>query len=441
LDVTVDGAATTGERGSPRRKSALLPTRFVRDLMAAGQADILIGVPTLNHAQTVGQVARTIHELFTTVYGRQRTVLVNPDGGSTDGSQAAVVGSGAPAADLVVTSFNLRTLHRISTPYHGVPGRGSAIRLIFAAADLLNVRAVAVIGPESTELTVDDMARLLSPVLESGIGYVKPVRPRAPEDGPLVTQLVRPLLGAVFGARLLEPIDPLLACSRDFARCALQREIWDTRFTQYGLDPWLGAIAVLDGFELAQAHVHAQHAGTHGAPPFSEVFQQVVGSTFSLVTHEHERWRSIAQGREVPVFGEPVAGAAEGARFEEPACARALRDGVDALQPLLGEVLRADTLAALRAAANRTRPGVDAELWVRTVYEFLAGEARGTLPPEQLVQALQPIYLGRLAGLLAELAGTPPQRRAESLDLLAQTFQRLKPELAAAWPSSRGSQR
>jgi glucosylglycerate synthase len=403
LDLNVPQASFLDEARTPGRQPTLLPDAFVHDLIAAGQADILVGIPTLNHAQTAGQVARTVHELFTTVFARERTVLLNPDGGSTDGTQAAIAASGAASSDLLVTSFSLRTLHRITTPYHGVPGRGSAMRLIFAAADLLNVRAVAVISPESTELTVQDLAQLLAPVLESGADYVKPVVPRAPEEGPLVTQLVRPLLGAVFGARLLEPVDPLLACSRAFARRALQSELWGTPYTQYGLDPWLGALAVLEGFRLAQVRVHPQRSSAHSRPEFAEVFQQVVESVFSVVTQESQRWLAISGVREIAVSGEAITAVPSAAHFDAAACACALRDGVDALGPLLAGVLRHDTLTALQSAAAAETPRIDDTLWVRTVYDVLASAGRGTLPLSQLVQALQPIYLGRLSTLLHEI--------------------------------------
>lgn len=413
----------------------LLPDALVRDLMAAGQADVLIGIPTLNHAETVGRVARTVHELFSTTYARLRTVLINPDGGSSDGTQAAILGCGAPAGELVVTSFGLRTLHRITTPYHGVPGRGSATRLIFAAADLLNARALAVISPELSELTVQDLANLLAPVLDAGADYVKPALPRAPEDGPLVTQLVRPLLSAVFGARVLEPIDPVLACSRGFARRALQSQGWDTPYAQYGLDAWLGALAALEGFHLAQSRLHTQHASLRGQGELSEVFRQVVGSVFGVIAAESARWRAVTQVREVPTFGDVIAPAPSALRFDVDAYAQASREGVEALQPVLKDVLRAQTLASLQTGCQSA--GIDEALWVRIVYEFVTSAGRATLPVDQLAQALLPIYLGRLATFLQQLSAQPAlEGGSDPHAPLADTFERLRPELVASWPDS-----
>lgn len=412
-----------------------MPDAFVRELISTGQADILVGMPTLNHAATAPRVARTVHQLFSTVYARQRSVLINPDGASTDGTQTAIQSSAASPDDLIVTSFQLRTLHRITTPYHGVPGRGSALRLIFAAADLLNVRAVLLVSPEAVDLTVADMAALLSPVLEGGADYVKPVVARAPHEGPLVTQLVRPLLGTVFGPRLFEPIDPLLACSARFARRALQSPLWNTPFTQFGLDPWLGALAALEGFQLTQACVHARHPSFQSRPEFADVFQQVVASVFSVTVQEAPRWLGIAQSYDVPITGEPIAAAPKPAHFDIPASALALREGIEALSPLLAELVTPHTLGALQAAARSPDARIDDALWVSAVYELVVSTARGALSVDQIVQTLRPIYLGRLATLLQDLARTRAAPEEASHLKLRLEFERRKTELVAAWPA------
>ena len=45
--------------------------------MAVGQVDILVGLPTLNNAATVVDVARAIHVCFTRDLPRARTVMIN----------------------------------------------------------------------------------------------------------------------------------------------------------------------------------------------------------------------------------------------------------------------------------------------------------------------------------------------------------------------------
>ena len=59
---------------------------LLRQLIAVGQVDILVGLPTLNNAATISDVVRAVHASFTRDFPRLRTVMLNSDGGSTDGT-------------------------------------------------------------------------------------------------------------------------------------------------------------------------------------------------------------------------------------------------------------------------------------------------------------------------------------------------------------------
>src|SRR4051812_30170015 len=103
--------------------------------MAVGQVDILVGLPTLNNAATVVDVARAIHACFTRDFPRLRTVMINSDAGSTDGTPE-LIRRASLSDDVVQTSHSLRTMHRVVTPYHGLPGKLTALQTLFAAAEL-----------------------------------------------------------------------------------------------------------------------------------------------------------------------------------------------------------------------------------------------------------------------------------------------------------------
>ena len=60
-------------------------------------------------------------------FPRDRSVLINSDGGSDDGTPSLVRNASADDTGTVTVSHSLRTVHRISTPYHGVPGKGNAL--------------------------------------------------------------------------------------------------------------------------------------------------------------------------------------------------------------------------------------------------------------------------------------------------------------------------
>jgi glycosyltransferase involved in cell wall biosynthesis len=193
-------------------QTSLLTDDLLRHLIAVGQVDIVVGVPTLNNAETIGGTLKAIDEGLAAYFPRDRTVVIAADGGSRDGTPDIIAersdGGGKRAA------FGaLRTRHQISGYYGSVPGKAGALRLIFAAADLLQARAVAVLDPEVTSAVPAWIGALVGPVLKDSFDLVAPRYGRHPLEGLMLTQLVRPLLRATYGRRMDEPLLGEFGCS------------------------------------------------------------------------------------------------------------------------------------------------------------------------------------------------------------------------------------
>src|SRR5512147_2261563 len=100
-------------------------------------ADILIGIPSYNNARTIGHVVRAVIAGLAKYFPNARSVMVNSDGGSTDGTQEEVRRVGIEDFKTILTSHPVNPIQRLVTPYHGIPGKGSAFRTIFEAAKIL----------------------------------------------------------------------------------------------------------------------------------------------------------------------------------------------------------------------------------------------------------------------------------------------------------------
>ncbi len=79
------------------------------------------------------------------------------------------------------------------TPYHGVPGKGSALRTIFAIAERLGARACAVVDSDLRSITPQWIELLLGPVVDHGFDYVAPLYLRHKFDGTITNSIVYPL--------------------------------------------------------------------------------------------------------------------------------------------------------------------------------------------------------------------------------------------------------
>jgi len=415
-------------------QDSVLSDELLHHLMAVGHVDVMVGVPTLNNAATIRGVVKAVHRAFATYFPRDRTVLINSDGGSDDETTDLVRNASADDTDTVTVSHSLRTVHRISAPYHGVPGKGNALRQIMTAAELTQARAVAILNADVTGITPEGVAALIRPVRDQQYDYVAPVYQRHPLDGPLVTQLVRPLMRAAYGWQVREPVAPEFACSSRFITHCLEQDVWDTELGRVGIDLWVTGEAIARGFRCCQAGLNPHPAGAPRAS-FNELFEQVVQSAFVCLERHANYWLGRNGSEPLPVASPAPFSPVEAPPVDGSRLTRAFAKDIQDLRSVLEYILSGETLANLDQLAERqgSRLRYPDALWVSTVFEFLLAFRSGVMRRDHIVQALAPLYLGRTGSFLRQYAGAPEPEVDEALESLCREFERAKPDLVRRW--------
>jgi hypothetical protein len=359
----------------------------------------------------------------------------------------------------VIASQTLRTVHRISVPYHGVPGKGGALRILFTAADLLQARAVALLDASVTSVTPDWPERLARPVLRREADFVAPLFDRHGLDAPLVTQLVRPLMRAAYGRRVAEPVASEFGCSGAFAMHCLGEDVWEAPLAQFGIDIWLTADVLAGGFPVGEVRLGPRvQAGPASRPSLPELFRQVVGSLLQCLDRHGGSWLERVGSEPLPrLGGEPVreragrgssestAGVAapppEPPSIDPGPLAEQFRSGTRDLAPLLEGILPGETAAAVRGLAEGDGlPHYPDDLWASTVVEFAGAYHHGVMHRDHLLGALVPLYLGRVASFAAENQGRDAAAVQERVEQIGVAFEARKPRLAELWKRERGGE-
>jgi hypothetical protein len=413
--------------------STILPDELVAQIVGVGEVDVLVGLPTLNHAETVELPVRAAHAAFHRELARERTVLLNVDGGSSDGTPDRVRNASIETADTLLTSHSLRTHHRITAPYHGVPGKPAALRAIFAAADLLQARAVAVLDPEVVSVTPESIAALVRPVLAGQADYVSPAYARHPLDGALVTQVVRPLFGAAFGLRLSEPLAGELGCSAAFAERCLAQEGWDGDELRLAIDLWLSGVAAVEDVRVVEVALGRRRLSARQRPGIAELLLQVLAALFTTLRLHERRWLAREREGAVPLVGRREL-LEEPAALDAPRPEGALREDLHALAPILEHVLKPATLDALRRAAT-SGGGIGDPLWAAVLVELALSHRAGIESRGHLTRAAVPLYLARVDGFVSQMRGSPLLDVERRLEALCLELEWLRPELVGSWPA------
>jgi hypothetical protein len=413
-------------------QQSALSDALLRQLIAVGQVDILVGLPTLNNAATIVDVVRAVHVCFTRDFPRLRTVMINSDGGSTDGTPELIRSASFTEADTVLTSHSLRTLHRVVAPYHGLPGKHTALRTMFAAVELTQAKVLVVVDPLGPTTSPERVTELISPIARSEVEFLAPCHHRHPRDGVLVTQLVRPLVRALYGVALDEPLGAEFSCSGRFASHCLDQGIWDREVARFAIDLWLRTEAVAEGFPVGQIWRPAPTVA--GAwTTLREAVQQVVLALIESLRAHDSFWRKVNGVVELRRWGTDPTESPDAPTWDYQALAEQARHDIGEIRPLLEEVLEASLLARIVEETSSLELDPDDDLWVRTVYAFAATTRRGPTSLEHLAGMLVPLYLWRAAAFMTHATREADATVREELESLCQTFQRLKPLLVERW--------
>jgi hypothetical protein len=409
-----------------------LSDALLRQLIAVGHVDILVGLPTLNNAATIVDVVRAVNLSFTRDFPRMRTVMINSDGGSTDSTPDLVRSASLGESDMVQTSHPLRTLHRVLAPYHGLPGKHTAMRTIFAAAELTQAKALIVIDPSGPATSADRVTELIAPIARGDVEFLAPRYRRHPRDGVLVTQFVRPLVRAVYSIGLDEPLGAEFGCSGRFSSHCLEQDIWNHESARFAIDLWLRTEAAAQRMNIGQIWRPASMPVGTRATLRDVIHQVVVSLVESLQVHE-SFWLKANAISELRTWGVDPGDAPEPAPWDYRSLAEQAQHDISEIRPLLQDVLEPGLFVRVMENTNGARSRLDDELWVRTVYGLAAAIRNGRAAIEHVADMFAPIYMWRAAAFMSQTALESPAEVQARLDALCDTFQRLKPALVASW--------
>jgi len=420
-----------------------------------GAADIMVGIPSYRNAATIGHVVRAAQAGLVQYFPDLRPVVVNADAGSSDGTGRVVVETEPP--DYIERILLVRPrnrLGRVSLTYpeiDGVGGKGAALRTVFQMAEALGVEALVVVDSDLRSIGPEWIELLAGPILKGGFDYVTPLYTRYKWDGTITNTVTYPLMRALFGLRIRQPIGGDFGISGDLVRHFLEQNDWTPDVSRFGIDIWMTTNAIAGGFAVCQTRLGAKiHDPKDPGGDLGPMFSDVVSTLLRLVTLHADRWRETTGSHDVPAYGFERYADPPPVPIDLPRLLDELARGRLAMDGIWARMLAPETLAeverlALDAAAARDaalRPDLPEvpprfafpdDVWARVVYDVALAARRGDPTVERLVAALVPLYLGRVAGFVSETRDLDAEAAEAVVERQAVAFERAKPAFQRAW--------
>ncbi len=409
-----------------------------------GEAEILVGIPSYNNAHTIGHVVQAAQAGLLKYFPDRRAVIVNSDGGSKDGTREAVEQTHLDTQSLLYVTHPLYPVHRLTTPYHGLPGKGSAFRTLFRIAELNGARAVAVVDADLRSITPEWFDLLLRPILDREFDYVAPYYKRHKYDGTITNSTVYPITRALYGRRVRQPIGGEFGISGRLAARFLSHNVWSTDVARYGIDIWMTTTAIAENFRVCQSYLGAKiHDPKDPGSDLSAMLVQVVGSVFNLMETHDNVWRNVLGSLPTPLFGFPFEVGLEPIPINLGRLFAAFQQGVRDLMPVYKTFIQSPQLKELErcAASPPDKFVLPDDLWVSLVYSFALGYHRRVMSRDHLMKALTPLYLGWVGSFARQTEHETAIQVEGRIEQLCLVYEQLKPYLINQWSLQTGEKR
>ncbi len=397
-----------------------------------GSPDLAVCLLTYNHAATAPAVAEAARAGLEHYFPGVSAVLINADGGSSDRTPELLSAGGLPT---VLARHAAPITERAAVPYHGVPGRGPALRLVLEIAQRLKARAAVVLEADVSTVTDEWIARLLRPIWEDKADFVMPAYARHRYDGTITNLVLAPLIRALYGRRLHQPLAGSQALSARLIEHLLAQPHW-RRTGRDVTDLWIPGTAIADGFAVREAWLGVRRVASRTrTTDLPTMVAQTLGAAFTVMDRHPDLWLDVRGSEPVPAVGEPTLPGIEPMAVDVERMVGAFRQGLRDLASLWEDVLAPETFGEVLAldGGDAARLRFPDELWARVIYDFALAHHYGVVHRDHLIRSLVPLYLGRTAAFVVATTTRDAAGTEATLESVAIAFERQKPYLVARW--------
>jgi hypothetical protein len=202
-----------------------------------------------------------------------------------------------------------------------------------------------------------------------------------------------------------------------------------------GPEIYLTIKAITGSYRLFQSFLGTRGHVDGGSSDLVLAMRQTVGTLFWSLESDFGVWSVTNGSQPVPTHGTESEITLEPLHTNRKRMREMFLAGVAELEPVFKSILSPSTLTELQGIAALGEEGFryPAELWAKTVYEFAASYHKSVINRDHIIQALAPLYRGRIFTFLGENQSTDARGMEASLESLCGDFERLKPRLLEMW--------
>jgi glucosylglycerate synthase len=402
-----------------------IPQQAPQPMEAAHNADLVVGILAELTGDAISQMCDSLGNLPGPL---QIAILQN------ERKEPPVSATNPPGTDRASVFFAPSPLTKSDKPASLASSISASYQSIFAAAEKFEARGCCIIASRLESSTPQWAWQLAQPLFENEADLVLPHYARHKFDGLLNASIIAPLMRALYGKRVNNPMGPDLALSRRLFQKILAGSSGNNSANRLHPLASLTPAALCSNLQVMEVHF-----GSRIYPPtdwknMSSILADVLTPVFLDMERNAPCWQRTRVSAHVPAAGAPAPANSDTGSVDAAQMVESFQLGIRELQEIWCLVLPPSTLFELRKL-SRLSPEqfrMPDELWVKVVYDFALAHRLRTISRDHLLRSLTPLYLGWAASYAHDLnsGAVSPERR---LERLAAAYESGKSYLVSRW--------
>ncbi|MBN2425930.1 MAG: glycosyltransferase [Calditrichaceae bacterium] len=390
-------------------------------------ADIVIGIPCFNNDSTLSHVVKTVENGLTLHYPDKRCVVFVADGGSVDDSREE-------GEDIERSPW----VERIISIYRGVPGKGTAVRAIFEAANLLQAKATLLFDSDLRSITPEWVKSMIDAIINDGVDFIAPYYTRYKYDGTITNNIVYNLTRTLYGYQVRQPIGGDFAFSLPLIKKYLPKEDWETDVAKFGIDIWLTTTAMVHKVKIAQANLGVKiHDVKDPAESLGPMFRQVVGTLLLLMEEYEDVWLKVKGSKKVPIVGPDLHAEPQPFEINVQKLVDDFKIGYGNWKELWQKIINKESWKVIEklTVTETDKFLIETEHWARILYDLAAAFHHWKGNRQLLISLMTPLYFARVASFVNRTKNMSNTEAEKVVEIQAEVFETNKKYLVDRWNS------
>ncbi len=418
-----------------------LDEKALEYLKGLENVDIVIGIPSYNSAESIGRVIKAAELGLAKYFSQYKGMIIISEGGDVEETRKDV--------DLLKDKhyFENSFINRpafeteiVVTKYRGASGKGTAIKAIFEAGSILNMKAGCMLDSDLRSISPEWIELLLAPILLKDFGFVTPYYSRYKYDGTITNMIAFPMTWSLYGRRVRQPIGGDFGFSPELVGSLLAKDVWETDIAKFGIDIWMTTVAICENMKICQSFLGAKiHDDKDPGSDLSPMFKQVVGTIFSLMEIYKDTWFEVKGSRPTAIFGFESEFAPKPINVNIDNLINKFKEGAETYMPVWEQVLTAENHQKIKEVLKMEGAHFELpiELWIKSLYDFAAAYTKqiNGLSSSEIIEALVPIYYAMIASFVRQTQNMDSHQAEEVINQQCTVFEKLKTYLIDTWNS------